>query len=302
MKAAVTQAAGGTISVEDVDEPEKRSGSVLVDLGLALLTASDGATYATGSNDLFPLIQGSGGVGTLASGGGSLMVGSRVAIWPRLACGRCRFCATGRRDGCIDGTTLGIDTDGTLAQRVLVPRDNAVNVPSTLAAEVAAAGIDYADAWHLLKTAAVADDGRKVAIVGSAPTARAAGLIAEWMTDDVVVFASSEALPGDGSYDAIIAIGSAVGPLIDKLAIEGMVVVRSPVPGEQPIDAAILAERRLGVVGAGPGGRQDFVEVLRWIAHEQFAPPVQDTVTLDGVGRALGGAVGITDPVPVVLV
>ena len=302
MRAAITREPRGEISVEQVAQPERRSGQVLVDLELALLTATDWATYATGDDTLFPLVQGSGGVGILASGGGSLIVGSRVAIWPKVACGRCRFCSVGRRDACIDEATLGRDRDGTLADQVLVPRDNVVQVPSALAPEVAAAAIDYADAWHLLKEAGEPRAGWSLAVVGSAPAAHAAGRIATHKSDDVVLSESPEGLARHAPYDAIVAVGSSVDSLIDALAIEGILVVRNPSRSDAAgINASALVERRARIVGAGPAGRQDFVEVLRWIADERFLPSIAPAVPLDGVGQALDGGAQITDPVPVLL-
>lgn len=299
MRAAITRAPGGPISVEDIAEPEKRSGSVLVDLDLGLLTGSDWATYTNGGDALFPLVQGTSGVGTLASGGGSLIVGSRVVIWPQVACGRCALCAAGWRDECVDPTVLGRDRAGTLAERVLVPRDNAVLAPSVLSAEAAGAAVDYADGWRLLGQAGSRDGDRRVAIIGSGGTAAATRRLAASLTAEVAGRETAAGLAEDDRFDAIVAIGSAVTGLVDHLAVGGVMVVRDASPSD--IDAATLAERRARVVGAGPSGRQDFVEVLRWMADEEFVPPVGAAVPLDEVGEALDDRAEITDPVPVLL-
>ena len=292
MRAAVTQAPNGAVSIEDVDDPQRRSGWLVVDLAMSLVAQIDRATYADGGDELFPLSQGAGGVGVLATGGASAIVGSRVAIWPRLACGRCAMCSQGRRDECLDATTLGRDRSGTLAEQVLVPRDNAVLLPSAVSPEVAAAAIEYADAWRLLAEAGAAA-GRRVAIVGSTSTTAATRRVASAMGANVVDLAA------DGDFDAIIAAGSRVASVVDRLAPGGTLVISEPELGDTAlIDGAAVVLKRVRVVGARPGGRQDFVEVLRWIAEEGFRPPIGQPVSLDSAGQAFGGD---TEPIPVVI-
>ena len=143
MKAAVF-ADVGRIAVEDRPEPRiARPDDVVVD---------DEACGVCGTDlhilDVPPthpatvgVILGHEIVGTIAEAGDdvvSLSVGDRVVVAPNLWCGQCAWCRRGRRNQCLNATTVGIFVDGGLAPSVRVPARACHPISRELPAHVAA--------------------------------------------------------------------------------------------------------------------------------------------------------------------
>ena len=98
-----------------------------------------------------PLVLGHEACG-IATGG--RYEGQRVAINPLLTCGHCRECASGRRHICRDRRLLGIQRQGTFAERVSAPNANLLPVPDGLDPVRAALTEPSAVAWHAVRLAA----------------------------------------------------------------------------------------------------------------------------------------------------
>jgi len=71
-----------------------------------------------------------GRVEALGPGAEGLSPGARVGVaWLHRACGRCRFCASGRENLCLDPRFTGWDVDGGYAEQVVAPADFVYPVP-----------------------------------------------------------------------------------------------------------------------------------------------------------------------------
>lgn len=68
-----------------------------------------------------PRILGHECCGTLISRVGSLLPGTRVALWPALACGSCPFCRSDRPQLCADLQLFGLHRHGAFADTLAVP-------------------------------------------------------------------------------------------------------------------------------------------------------------------------------------
>jgi D-arabinose 1-dehydrogenase-like Zn-dependent alcohol dehydrogenase len=103
-----------------------------------------------------PLIPGHQVVGTVDSlgpGAARFRVGDRVGIaWLRSACGRCRFCLSGRENLCADSTYTGWTHDGGYAEYACVPEAFAYAIPSVFDDAEAAPAI-IGGGWSVLATA-----------------------------------------------------------------------------------------------------------------------------------------------------
>ena len=136
----------GKVSVQDRPTPEAGPGEVRLRVAAASLCASDvrvfrGEKYARPG--VVPGHEIAGVVDAVGEGAEGVAEGDRAIVCPIVACGRCRFCQTGRRNRCTARRTLGYDLDGGFAEALLVPASvvalgQVFAVPDALPLEVAA--------------------------------------------------------------------------------------------------------------------------------------------------------------------
>jgi threonine dehydrogenase-like Zn-dependent dehydrogenase len=115
----------------DVPEPVPGAGEVLVDIRHVGLCGSDLATF-TGLNPLVSLPRIPGhelGVVILSAGPGvpqEFAPGRRAVVMPYTACGTCSACRAGRVNACRNNRTLGVQRDGGLSERFVLPYDKLI--------------------------------------------------------------------------------------------------------------------------------------------------------------------------------
>jgi L-iditol 2-dehydrogenase len=164
------------IAVEEVAEPEAGPGEVLVRVGAAAICHSDIRVYHGLKHARAGVIPGHEIAGTIEAVGEGVagwQPGARVVVCPIVACGRCVFCATGRRHRCPQRQTLGYDENGGLAEYVLAPAGlvsvgHILPVPDGLEIERAALTEPLACVLNSLETCGVAPGGSLV-IIGAGP-------------------------------------------------------------------------------------------------------------------------------------
>src|SRR5258708_33008342 len=95
--------------------------------------------------------------GTVIEGGAdvrNVSVGDRVAIHYLLSCGSCRMCLRAGEQFCESGRMIGKECDGGYAETIVVPKENAIPIPSNVPVEVAAVMIcSTAAAFSALRVA-----------------------------------------------------------------------------------------------------------------------------------------------------
>ena len=125
------------------------------------------------------------------SGGGPLPAGTRVMLQPGLRCGRCRACAEGRDNQCVEYDVLGLRSDGGYAELVSVPVENLIALPDHIDVVAAAAfPLTFLTAWHMLITRAALRAGEVVLVLaGASGVGQAAIQLARHF--DARVFATS---------------------------------------------------------------------------------------------------------------
>ena len=96
--------------------------------------------FKTGAHRM-PLIPGhefSGVVEGIGKRVHTFWIGKRVAVFPRIACGKCAYCRNGKTDLCMEYDYIGSRRDGAFAEYVTVPEDQLLELPADVSFEQAA--------------------------------------------------------------------------------------------------------------------------------------------------------------------
>lgn len=136
MKAAVVNAFGKDLDIEDVPVPQPGHRQVLVKLvssGVCHtdLHAAEGDWPVKPNPPFIPGHEGVGEVVTVGEGVKSLKVGDLVGCaWLWSACGKCQFCSTGWETLCEEQQNAGYSVDGSFGQYMLMDARYAVRIPA----------------------------------------------------------------------------------------------------------------------------------------------------------------------------
>lgn len=147
MRAALLTDARTMSVVDDFPEPDVADDAVLIRVAACGICGSDihGYDGSTGRRRP-PLVMGHEAAGVVERVGDAvddLTPGDRVTFDSMVSCGRCGFCADGRRNLCDDRQVLGVSCGdyrrhGALADRIAVPRRIVYRLPDELTMEHAA--------------------------------------------------------------------------------------------------------------------------------------------------------------------
>lgn len=172
MRAAVLDTFGGDVTIREVPEPEPKAGEVLVaveacGLGLTLERARSGALG--GSTPRIVGHEMGGTVATIGPGVDAWQPGDRVTTSFYLTCGLCPMCAGGRETLCgAWAGYVGTHVDGALAEYVVLPARNLVQVPAGVGLDEAAIAADaIATPYHVFTARAPIRPGQTVAVIGA---------------------------------------------------------------------------------------------------------------------------------------
>ncbi len=122
----------GRLVCEDIPAPVPRSGKVLVRVTRCALCRTDAKMFFQGHRDLtLPRILGHEICGIRED------TVERVVVWPGESCGMCSFCRSGTENLCDSVRILGFNTDGGLAQKVIINESSLVKIPDSLSDDAA---------------------------------------------------------------------------------------------------------------------------------------------------------------------
>ena len=193
MRAAVLPAVGAPLVVERIPRPEPRSGEILVRVAACGVCRSDLHVARGHLPFVFPCVLGheiSGVVEALGPGVRGPAPGARVVASFIMPCTRCPACEEGRDDLCetyfafnrakgvlydgesrlrrADGTVLGMNMMGGLAEYAVVPASDVFPLPDAVPLEDACIlGCAVMTAYGALKNAAVLRPGQSLAVLGT---------------------------------------------------------------------------------------------------------------------------------------
>jgi len=145
----------GDIRMEDVDMPLPGENEVRIRVKAAGVCGSDiPRIYEMGAHKM-PLIPGhefSGVVEGIGKNVSPYWLGKRVAVYPKIPCGRCRRCLAGFPDMCQSYDYTGSRRDGAFAEYVAVPQDNILMLPDSVGFAEAAMLEPFAVAANAVRT------------------------------------------------------------------------------------------------------------------------------------------------------
>jgi NADPH:quinone reductase-like Zn-dependent oxidoreductase len=208
MKALVLREHGDAsrLAIAEMPSPSiQRGGDVLVRLRAAALNHLDIWTVQglPGLALEFPHILGGDGAGVVEAVGRDvtrLKPGDAVMLNPGVSCYRCDTCRAGEHSLCPEYQLLGEHLNGTVAEYIVVPEQNALPIPPRAApgpvtfVEAAAYSLVTLTAWRMLVTRARLRPGETVLIWGIGGGVSGAALqIAKLMGAVAIVTSSSDA-------------------------------------------------------------------------------------------------------------
>lgn len=170
----------GEVRVVDIPRPTPGAADVVIDVAWCGICRTDLEEYLHGPVSIpvdgphpltgrrAPVTLGHEFVGTVASvgsGSSGLAVGTPVVVETTLSCGRCPHCRDGEPPLCRDWATIGLHTDGGLAEQVVVPEANCLPLPEGLALRDAAL-VEPAEVAVRAVAKAGIREGQTVAVVG----------------------------------------------------------------------------------------------------------------------------------------
>jgi len=301
----------GKSEVFEIDKPIPKSGEVLLKVEMVGFCGGD----MNGFNGLFPLqeypnILGHE-VGAVIEELGEdipshLRIGSKVTLYPYLACGTCVACRKGRPNACKTNKTMGVRRPGAMTRFVCAPwqdlfvsdqlsvRELALAEPLTVGFHAVARGrVDSQDIVAVLGCGIVGL-GAVAAAVNRHATVIAIDLddakleIARKIGVANTINPSKEDLHqrlqeitnGDGPDVIIEAVGSpsTYRSAVEEVAFLGRVVCIGYAKAPVEFNTSLFVQKEIEILGSrNCVGKSDFPEVLSYLEAKKF--PVEDVIS-----------------------
>ena len=301
----------GKSEVFEIDKPIPKSGEVLLKVEMVGFCGGD----MNGFKGLFPLqeypnILGHE-VGAVIEELGAdvpshLRIGSKVTLYPYLACGTCVACRKGRPNACKTNKTMGVRRPGAMTRYVCAPwqdlfvsdqlsvRELALAEPLTVGFHAVARGrVDSQDIVAVLGCGIVGL-GAVAAAVNRHATVIAIDLddakleIARKIGVANTINPSKEDLHqrlqeitnGDGPDVIIEAVGSpsTYRSAVEEVAFLGRVVCIGYAKAPVEFNTSLFVQKEIEILGSrNCVGKSDFPEVLSYLEAKKF--PVEDVIS-----------------------
>jgi threonine dehydrogenase-like Zn-dependent dehydrogenase len=291
-------------SIHEVEERLPGSGEVQVAVKHVGLCGSDLNTYA-GLNPLVSLPRIPGheiGAEIVCVGEGvpaAYAPGKRVIVVPYTACGTCSSCRKGRVNACRYNKTLGVQQDGGIADRIVLPHGKLIlngSLPPRHLALVEPLSVGF----HAVERGRVAA-GDRVVVIGcgmigmgavAGAVARGAEVIAVDIGDktamavkygarhaidaakDDVVARVNAITGGDGADVVIEAVGlpATFTQAIDLACFAGRVVYIGYSKAPVTYETKFFNMKELDIMGSRNATAGDFEAVISYLEHLDHAP------------------------------
>ena len=319
MRAVVLRKHGGpeVLAVEELPEPHAGPGEVRVRVAAVAVNHLD-IWVRNGLPHLkleYPFRLGADVAGTvdeLGAGTRGVAVGDEIVVNPGHSCGRCRECLSGRDNLCRFYRLMGEDISGGYCELLVVPAQNVVAKPKSLAfTDAAALPTTFLTAWQMLTKKAPVRPGDEVLVIAAGSGVGVAAVqIAKLHGARVIATASSDdklararalgadetinhasqdlvaevkRLTGKRGVDIIFEhVGAEIWPkLILSLARGGRIVTCGATSGwDARTDLRHVFFRQLEILGSTMGPKGDLFPILDQVGAGRLRAIVDRTMPL----------------------
>lgn len=312
--------APGKAEIVDLPQPSPIAGEVEIALAFVGYCGSDLTSYR-GLNPLvsYPRVPGHEVAGTIVSLGPNvedLSVGQAVTVLPYFNCGACRACRSGKPNACLHNQTMGVQREGAMTARIVVPQEKVIPVAGLPLRDIALIE-PCSVGFHAVNRAELAA-GETVVVLGcgmiglgalmgcvrAGATVIAVDLSRSKLEIATKLGATYTICPEDGDIGAQIAAILPEGPdvvieavgatatflqAVDIVGQCGRVVYVGYAKDPVSYDTKRFLTKELDIRGSRNALRSDFDSVIEWLkAHKEAGDLIVSTVvSLDEAPLAL---------------
>lgn len=301
----------GKSEVRDIPKPSPKAEEVLLEVGKVGFCGGD----LNGFKGLFPLqeypnILGHEVGATIVEKGAEvpdhLSLGTRVTLYPYLACGTCVACRKGRPNACKTNKTMGVRRPGAMTRYITAPWQD-VFPSEKLSLEELALAEPLTVGFHAVSRGKVTAEDR-VAVIGcgivglgavASAVNRGAQVIAIDLDDSKLEVARKigvahtinpsrenlhdrlqEITEGDGPDVIIEAVGSPLTyrSAVEEVAFLGRVVCIGYAKAPVEFNTSLFVQKEIEILGSrNCVGKTDFPEVIQYLESGKF--PVEAVIS-----------------------
>ena len=297
----------GTVTVEEIAEPEPKDGEVLLRVRRVGLCGSDLNSYR-GKNPMvsYPRILGHEVAATIVRSNdhGSRAAGTDVTLSPYTQCGKCPSCLRGRPNACQFNETMGVQRNGALAEYIAIAADklyganlgirelclvepltvgfHSVSRGQVTAGEVVAVigcggvglGAVAASAFRGARTIGIDVSGDKLTIAQQAGAAVTIDTSRESLHERL-----QELTSGRGPDVVIEAIGlpRTFQAAVEEVAFTGRVVYIGYAKEPVAYETRLFVQKELDILGSRNALADDFRSVIQMLEQGRF--PVESAIS-----------------------
>lgn len=310
MKALVLTEVGKT-EVWEVEKPSPQADQVLLEVGMVGFCGGD----LNGFKGLFPLqeypnILGHEVGATIAAVGADvpkdIKIGTKVTVYPYLACGTCVACRNGRPNACRSNKTMGVRRPGAMTKYIAVPwqdifASEKLSLQELALAEPLTVGFHAAARGRVAPEDSVAIIGCGIVGLGAVASAvnRGASVIAIDLDDSKLAIAQKigvahtinpskvdlhvvlqDLTGGDGPDVIIEAVGTPTTykSAVEEVAFLGRVVCIGYAKAPVEFNTSLFVQKEIEILGSrNCVGKTDFPAVIAYLESGKF--PVEAVVS-----------------------
>ena len=326
MKSIVITGHGGNevVFLMEGAKTVRQPGHVLVRMEVATLNRVDLYMRDSGAGitHSLPQVMGLDGAGVIEEvdpAETTLKVGQRVTLHPGVVCGRCEFCQRGEGVLCNKIQYMGEHRNGTLAQWVSVPAQNAFVIPEGMSfTDASALGVNHLTAWRMLFGKARVQAGESVLIFGigggvslaALQLAKLAGLRTYVTSRSADKLERAKAMGADHVINsqqqdvaktiALLTQGRGVDVVIENVGGDtwsqamkslvrgGRLVTCGATAGDMPgADIRRVFIRQLQIMGSTLGDFSEFRQLIDFVAQHHLRPVVDRVYPMEQMHAAL---------------
>ncbi len=295
-------------SLNDVDEPQRKDGEILVAVKYGVLNPIDitvirnKTVYGLKPD---PHIPGAEIAGTALTDGAGIRKGDRVLLYPRWFDGTCKYCKSGREYLCSNGGIFGVLSNGGYCEKISVPEKMLVKIPEALKIEDAVSlPVGGLTSYHALKIAG-AKRGESLLVYGaSGNTGVFAVLLGKRLGLDVIAVSSKDwvkefgasrvyrmgDLPENLKADIVInSLGNQTwADSLNRLERGGRLVTFGVFTGAtSELNIAKVYTQELQILGSTGGSISEFRELISMMAKEPVSLPTDKIYSIDDIKEAI---------------